>query len=116
MFREHIGHYLSMVRSQGMGIRGFQPLTYSQAYDRVLSAEAKNEMWNDVLITGATVLTGGAVLRVGYQAMMRNPAMVQSGVDFIGSYFPTGAPSVSWAGYGGASAGYFYGYEKFFGK
>jgi len=51
-----------MVRSQGMGMRGLQPLSYSQAYDRVLNIESMNDTIGIVLIGGASLLTGEAAL------------------------------------------------------
>ncbi len=72
-----------MVRSQGMGIRGLQPLTYSQAYDRVLIAEAHNDTMTLALFSLAGGFAGGAVLRAGYTYAMANPGIVTGGTVLV---------------------------------
>ena len=47
-------------------------------------------------------------------AYLQNPYMYnQAALDFVESYLP-GVPASSWWGYGGATVGYFYGYDKLY--
>ena len=62
-----------MVRSHGFGTRGIPSLSYSEAYDRVLVAEAYNNTANKILIAGAAGLLLAPAAEAGYMYTMANP-------------------------------------------
>lgn len=62
-----------MVRSYGFEARGLSPLSYDEAYARVLVAEAHNNTANQILIAGTAGLLLAPVAEAGYVYVMTNP-------------------------------------------
>ena len=110
MTKEEFEYYQKQHNQGRMGAMSEVPTAMGGSY--VVSG--KDTIRDFAIIGGVVVLV--FVAPEVYLYAMANPEVVIAGTEFISSYFPTGAPSSSFSGYSGGTAGYFYGYENFFRK